>query len=90
MTSIVPFLKGFSYITWNFTEASHGKGAPDGVRGALKNLADRIVARGTDIPDMRALITNLKQHSGVRRSQKRRFSKALNWFLPHSNLCLAQ
>lgn len=66
MTSTVPFLKGFSYITWNFTEASHGKGAPDGVRGALKNLADRIVARGTDIPDMRALITNLKQHSGVR------------------------
>ena len=24
------------------------------------------MARGTDIPDMRALITNLKQHSGVR------------------------
>ncbi|XP_078023610.1 uncharacterized protein LOC144462832 [Epinephelus lanceolatus] len=66
LASTVPFLKGFSYITWNFTEASHGKGAPDGVGGALKNLADRIVARGTDILDMRALITNLKQHSGVR------------------------
>lgn len=40
----VPFLKDFTSVTWNFTEASHGKGAPGGVGDALKNLADRKVA----------------------------------------------
>ena len=65
LASTVPFLKCFNYVTWNFTEASHGKGAPDGVGGALKNLADQIVASGTDIPDMRALITTLNEHSSV-------------------------
>lgn len=37
---------GFKEITWNFFEAIHGKGAPDGVGGALKRSADRIVAHG--------------------------------------------
>ncbi|KAI4893799.1 hypothetical protein NFI96_020780, partial [Prochilodus magdalenae] len=31
---------GFTAGTWNFFEASHGKGAPDGVGGALKRRAD--------------------------------------------------
>lgn len=39
-----PYEYDFKGITWNFFEASHGKGAPDGVGGALKKLADRIVA----------------------------------------------
>lgn len=30
------FDMGFQCETWNFFEASHGKGAPDGVGGALK------------------------------------------------------
>lgn len=44
LASTVPFIRGFKHITWNFTEVSLGKGAPDGVGGALKNLADRIVS----------------------------------------------
>lgn len=36
LASTVPCLKGFSCITWTFTEASHGKGAPNGAGGALK------------------------------------------------------
>ena len=51
LASTVPFVEGFMNVTWNFTEASHGKGAPDGVGGALKNLADRIVSYGSSIPD---------------------------------------
>ena len=29
----------FPMVTWNYTEASHGTGAPGGVGGALKHLA---------------------------------------------------
>lgn len=42
---------GFSSGTWNYFEAGHGKGAPDGVGGALKRSADAVVASGMDIPD---------------------------------------
>ena len=42
---------GFSYGTWNYFESGHGKGAPDGVGGALKRCADNLVANGTDVPD---------------------------------------
>ena len=40
----------FRKATWNFTEASHGKGAPDGIGGLVKRTADRLVAEGKDIP----------------------------------------
>lgn len=43
--------RGFVSGTWNFFEASHGKGAPDGVGGVLKRLADQLVSQGHDIPD---------------------------------------
>ena len=66
LASTVPFIKGFKSVTWNFTEASHRKGAPDGVGGALKNLADRLVAYGTDIPDAEALLYNLSKQSSVK------------------------
>ncbi|XP_070408481.1 uncharacterized protein [Nothobranchius furzeri] len=44
------FKQGFTAGTWNFFEASHGKGAPDGVGGALKRRADSLVSKATDIP----------------------------------------
>lgn len=59
-------MKGFMNVTWNFTEASHEKGVPDGVGGALKNLADRIVSYGTSIPDADPLFEQLKLNSSVR------------------------
>jgi len=40
---------GFEAATWNFWESSHGKGAPDGVGGAIKRSADKLVANGNDI-----------------------------------------
>lgn len=66
LASTVPFMRGFNHVTWNFTEASHGKGAPDGVGGALKNLADRIVSYGTSIPDADTLFEQLNLNSSVR------------------------
>ncbi len=46
---------GFQSGTWNFLEASHGKGAPDGVGGFLKRTADRLVSHGKDIPNAELL-----------------------------------
>ncbi len=38
-----------------------GKGAPDGVGGALKRRADSLVSKGTDIPDAAALFSVLQK-----------------------------
>nr|CAI5845063.1 unnamed protein product [Callosobruchus analis] len=38
--------------TWNYTEAGHGKGAPDGIGAVCKRTADNIVACGRDIADI--------------------------------------
>lgn len=43
-------------VTWNYSESGHGKGAPGGVRGVLKQTADQIVAYGQDIPDIDTLM----------------------------------
>ncbi|XP_028254033.1 uncharacterized protein LOC114441699 isoform X2 [Parambassis ranga] len=55
------FRRGFAAGTWNFFEASHGKGAPDGVGGALKRRADSLVSKGTDIPDAAELFSALQK-----------------------------
>ena len=49
LLSTVPFLSGFQKISWNFSEKAHGKGAPDGVGGAVKRLADTAVQRGKSL-----------------------------------------
>lgn len=38
--------------TWNYTEAGHGKGAPDGIGAVCKRTADNIVACGGDITNL--------------------------------------
>lgn len=53
-------------MPWNFTKTSHGKGAPGGVGGALKNLADRIISYSTSIPNAETLFEQLKLNSSVR------------------------
>lgn len=40
---------GFTTSTWNFSEASHGKGAADGVGGAIKRKLDSFVNCGFDV-----------------------------------------
>lgn len=43
---------GFPFSTWNFFEASHGKGAADGVGGDIKRRLNSFVAYGSDITVM--------------------------------------
>ena len=43
LLSSVPYTWGLKHITWNYSERAHGKGAPDGVGGAVKWMADNHV-----------------------------------------------
>ena len=45
LLSTVPFLSGFKHVSWNYSEKSHGKGAPDGISGAVKRDAVRSTRR---------------------------------------------
>lgn len=45
---------GFQSGTWNFFEASHGKGATHGVGGLLKRTVDSPVSHGKDNPMQRS------------------------------------
>lgn len=49
LLSEVPLTLGFNRATWNYFPTSHGKGAPDGIRGTVKRTADRLVLHGNDI-----------------------------------------
>nr|CAI5831483.1 unnamed protein product [Callosobruchus analis] len=53
-------------MSWKFFEAGHGKGAADGIGGALKRQADAIVARGQDIADAVQLFSALQNASKVK------------------------
>lgn len=59
LLSTVPYTLGFKKIAWNFSERSHGKGAPDGVGGALKRVADKYVHGGGDLQSPKDLFTYL-------------------------------
>ena len=50
-----PISMGFQKVTWNFLEASHGKGPADGIGAAVKSTADRLVAHGKDILNIKML-----------------------------------
>lgn len=55
---------GFQHATWNFTEAGHGKGAPDGIGGLIKRTADKAVSFGRDICDANDMFREL-QNSNI-------------------------
>lgn len=47
-------------MAWHYSESSHGKGAPDGIGGAIKRAADAIIAKGEDVPDFETLVSKLQ------------------------------
>lgn len=49
--SHIIFEKGFITGTWNFMEAGHGKGAPDGIGASVKRKCDAAIAHGIDVKD---------------------------------------
>ena len=54
------YLPDVNEAEWHFFEASHGKGAPDGIGGALKRAADRIVSHGHDLRSAKDVYDALK------------------------------
>ena len=66
LASTLPRAMGYDRVTWNFLEASHGKGPADGVGGAIKRQADRFVSEGRDIPDATALYNALASSTDVK------------------------
>ena len=59
--SVKIFEAGFKTGSWNFLEAGHGKGAPDGIGAVIKREADRLVAHGSDVTDGKQLYDSLQQ-----------------------------
>jgi len=55
----IPLEMGFKTVNWNFLEAGHGKGAPDGIGAVIKRTADTFVLQGGDITNARDLFTTL-------------------------------
>lgn len=47
--------------TWNFHEAGHGKGAPDGVGATCKRTADQVIATGGDITNLKDFATVIRE-----------------------------
>ena len=58
------FILGFRALSWHFFEARHGKRSPDGVGGAIKRNATKLMRLGKDICDARILhdILLLEKH----------------------------
>lgn len=61
-TFLTKHLPEVASILWHFSEAGHGKGAPDGIGGYLKRTADKLVALGNDIHNLQTMITLLEKN----------------------------
>lgn len=48
--------------TWNYFEAGHGKGNPDGAGATVKRTADRLVNEGKDIDCLDTISKALKDN----------------------------
>ena len=60
------FELGYQSSSWNFWEASHGKGAPDSIGGAIKRKADCLISHGNDITDAATLYQALINETSIK------------------------
>ncbi|XP_052227670.1 uncharacterized protein LOC127842276 [Dreissena polymorpha] len=66
LTSIRGKELGFRSLNWSFFEASHGKGAPDAIGGAIKRRANNALKYGHDITSAKVFIDKLCEESKVK------------------------
>uniref|UniRef100_A0A1B6J1Y9 Uncharacterized protein n=1 Tax=Homalodisca liturata TaxID=320908 RepID=A0A1B6J1Y9_9HEMI len=64
-TKVPTYFKNLKFMTWNYTEAGHGKGPMDGVGGVLKRMADEVVRHGTDITCASDFVNTLKKRTKI-------------------------
>ena len=62
----IPFELGYTEVWWNFSEASHGKGAADGVGAAVKRTADNLILSGKEIDDAQTMYNQIKELTTVK------------------------
>lgn len=55
------FALGYKGASWNFHEAGHGKGIPDGIGETLNRAADRWVPYGADITSSPDFISEVEK-----------------------------
>ena len=60
--STLIFDLGFLGGSWNFHEAGHGKGIPDGIGGSIKRSADAKVGYGPEIMDAASFVKELNNN----------------------------
>lgn len=60
ISQLKSYCTSLSSIFWHYCECGHGKGAPDGVGGVIKRMADKFVAYGNDIITIESLIEHLQ------------------------------
>nr|CAI5831926.1 unnamed protein product [Callosobruchus analis] len=61
------FYPNVTAFSWNYHEAGHGKGAPDGVGATCKRTADKVIAQKTDITDLYGFADVLRENcSGIK------------------------
>ena len=60
-TKLHDFYPNVINFTWNYHEAGHGKGAPDGIGATCKRTADRIVGAGNDISSLEDFTSPFKK-----------------------------
>ena len=47
--------------TWNYHEACHGKGAPDGVGATCKRTAYQVITTGGDVTDLKEFVAIIRE-----------------------------
>lgn len=61
MTKLKEQIPNLKLITWNYQEAGHGKGAPDGIGAVVKRTADNYVTFGGDVATFEDFIQVVQQ-----------------------------
>lgn len=60
LTKVPTLFKNLKCISWNYSASGHGKGPMDGIGGALKRNADRLVPQGQDISSASCFVEKMK------------------------------
>lgn len=62
MTQLQNVFSSLKSVTWNYQEAGHGKGAPDGVGAVVKRTADYQVKCGRDVGDFSTFVGIVREN----------------------------
>lgn len=63
MTRLKEQVPNLNLITWNYQEAGHGKGAPDGIGAVVKRTADNHVRFGGDVATFEDFVQVVQQNT---------------------------